>query len=173
MGYKSFLTYNMNLYYSHISHGTYKTVLYMRYRLYMCYRFIYVFITNLPLMINPLTYHFINSSPFYPGPCVPGGRLFLWHGRLAWSTVSLAWSTVSLCKTWYSRIQEIVQAKWKNLSLGKIISVTQAMSYCKTLFISYLLVRYVRRVHLGQTLVPSRDFGPPVISNPYILLINV
>ena len=139
MGYKSFLTYNMNLYSSHILHVTYKSVL------YMCYA------------MNPLAYQFINSSPFYPGPCVPGG---------------IAWSTVSLYKTWHSRIQEIVQAKWKNLSLGKIISVTQAMSYCKTLFISYLLVHYVRRVHLGQKLDPSRDFRPPVISNPYIFLIN-
>ena len=132
MGYKSFLTYNMNLFYLYINSK-----------------------------LNPLAYEFINSSPFIPGPCVPGA--------IVWSTVSL-WK---VCTTWYSRIQEIVQTKWKNVSLGKIISVTQAMSYCKTLFISFLLVRYVRRVHLSQKLVPSRDFRPPVISNPYIFLINV
>ena len=157
MGYKSFFTYNLTLLQSFMSES------------------------------NPLTHRVLNDSPLRPGVCIWHAVLFLVPNLYlsdAFATGAIAWSFLFLCQPSFLRIQEhfneyfdgqgitheMFRQTWKHFSFDRIISVTQAIFFCKAFLISYCLQRYVR----SENPSPKPSYSvPPVISSPYMLLINV
>ena len=102
---------------------------------------------------NPLTYQILNCSPFY---------------QPIFSRTLETWHTFSYreCK---EMLRQSFQQKWNNFSFDKKFPLVQAISCCKAIFIIYWLYCYYCREFDGKATPPL----PSVITNPYILLVNV